>query len=335
MTISSFGDLATAFSLRYRNTEVKQDIQRLGQELSTGITADISDHLGGSYTRLTSVERDLRVLNGFGISISEAQQYTEVLQVRLSQISDENTKFTSDLIASDASHSTATLSTFANKALVLMDSVVGSVNGRSAGRNLFSGDTVHNPAVIPAADILTQLETAITGSATAQDAITAIDTWFSDPLGYDAVAYIGSTTELAPFRMSETVSIGVDVRANDPAIKSTLRALSIVALSTSSAVMLSPDQQNEMLQTAITELAGAQSQIVGVQARVGLAQEQIEGWSIRTQTERSGAEFAKSQLLSVDPYETATRLEAAQFQLESLYTVTARLSQLSLVNFIR
>jgi flagellar hook-associated protein 3 FlgL len=37
----------------------------------------------------------------------------------------------------------------------------------------------------------------------------------------------------------------------------------------------------------------------------------------------------------VDPYEAATKLEAAQSQLEALYTVTARLSRLNLVDFLR
>ena len=90
-----------------------------------------------------------------------------------------------------------------------------------------------------------------------------------------------------------------------------------------------------MNQTVAFGLVYAQQEVVGAQARVVIAQEQIEGWMLRTETEMVGMENARNSLLAVDPYETATRLEAAQFQLESLYTVTVRLSNMSLVNYLR
>jgi flagellar hook-associated protein 3 FlgL len=44
--------------------------------------------------------------------------------------------------------------------------------------------------------------------------------------------------------------------------------------------------------------------------------------------------FAKTGLLEIDPFEAATKLEEVQFQLQSLYSVTVRMSQLSLVKFL-
>jgi flagellar hook-associated protein 3 FlgL len=46
-------------------------------------------------------------------------------------------------------------------------------------------------------------------------------------------------------------------------------------------------------------------------------------------------EIARADLVAIDPFEAATRMEAAQTQLETLYSVTARLSRLSLVDFLR
>ncbi len=45
-------------------------------------------------------------------------------------------------------------------------------------------------------------------------------------------------------------------------------------------------------------------------------------------------ETARLGLISVDPYETASKLQEAQTQLETLYSITARMSRLSLVNFL-
>ena len=42
-----------------------------------------------------------------------------------------------------------------------------------------------------------------------------------------------------------------------------------------------------------------------------------------------------NEIVAADPYQTAVDLEAAQLQLESLFTITARLSRLTLTEFIR
>ncbi len=335
MTISSLGDLAMAFALRQRNTEVKTDIQNLSQELASGITSDISDHLGGSYSRLTSVERDLRVLGGYSITIAEAENYADMVQNRLDQIATLSTDFMGKLLATDASNGTGAQDVIAQEARLNFSTVIDTLNSQSAGRNLFSGDDSNTPAFIGADQILVELDTIVAASLSPADAITAIETWFADPLGFETFAYTGSDTGISPFKMSDTTSVNVDVRGTDPAITDVLKSLAIIAISDSPTLAFSMMEKTQLAEVAALGLVDAQQNVVNVQARVGIAQEQIEGWMLRTQTEQVGMEYAKNALLAVDPYETATRLEAAQFQLQSLYTVTARLSDMSLVNYLR
>lgn len=56
---------------------------------------------------------------------------------------------------------------------------------------------------------------------------------------------------------------------------------------------------------------------------------------MRLSAQRTSLEIAQNELSSADPYDTVMRLEETQFRLESLYTITARLSELSLVGFLR
>ena len=51
--------------------------------------------------------------------------------------------------------------------------------------------------------------------------------------------------------------------------------------------------------------------------------------------ERFALQRMQNDLILVDAAETALALEAARGSLETLFTVTARLAQLSLVNFLR
>ena len=62
--------------------------------------------------------------------------------------------------------------------------------------------------------------------------------------------------------------------------------------------------------------------------------EGAEEASTRLSAERTSYEIARTGLLEADPYETASRLEDVQFQLEALYAVTARMARLSLTSYL-
>ena len=73
---------------------------------------------------------------------------------------------------------------------------------------------------------------------------------------------------------------------------------------------------------------------IALAARIGTVEAQIEDASSRNSAEATALGILRSANGSVDPYEAATRLENARAQLESLYLVTARVSRLSLVEFL-
>lgn len=89
-----------------------------------------------------------------------------------------------------------------------------------------------------------------------------------------------------------------------------------------------------MLMSSGEDLLTSQGALTAVRADLGYAESRLDESKVRLSAERASFEMSRNELLGVDPYETATRLEAVQFQLESLYTVTARLSQLSLVRYL-
>lgn len=335
MAMNSLGDTARAFALRHQNTMLKKDIQQLNQELTTGQAADLSKHLGGSYSRLTVIERDMRRLDGYQVSVSEAAQFTDLMQARLGQINTISSEIARSLIAGDSSNSAASAIALAEEGRVQFSTVVSMLNSEAAGRNLFSGDTTDVNPLVDAETFLAELESVVAGAATAADIQTALDTWFASPAGFDSIAYRGSTTAMAPLKMSNTASVPLNVRADNQSIKDILKGLAMAAMANAPGTSLLPGDRGELFNAAGVALLSAETGLIGLQARVGLAQEQIEGWSVRNQSERAGLDYAKGALLSVDPYEAATELEAAQFQLEALYSVTVRLSQLSLVNFLR
>ena len=80
---------------------------------------------------------------------------------------------------------------------------------------------------------------------------------------------------------------------------------------------------------------GAVDGLTTARATLGYAEARIEEASVRLTAQNTSLEIARSELISADPYDTIVKLEETQFRLESLYTATVKLSQLSLVGFLR
>lgn len=334
MNTVSLGDMAQSFMLQRRNGLLKQEIGRLTDELSSGQVSDIRKVLAGNYSYLTDIERSMDVLKGFGVATTEATHFSGGMQNALERIATAGGDLSDALLLAGTTSVGSTNDDTALKARTTLDTFVGVLNTRISGRNLFSG-TATDTAPLPSSDvILDELRLAIAGSTTANDMMTAAQAWFDDPLGYASVVYRGATDDLAPFALSDTESVVLDIRADDKELRDIIRNAAVAALATDPAFALSDAEQSALFFGTATELLGSKDQITSARARVGSAEAQIDRIMTRNAAEMTSMEFARNELLAADPYDTATQLESAQFQLQSLYSITVRMSQLSLVNFL-
>ena len=334
MINGSIGDMSQSFALRNRNAALKTDMQRLALELSSGQVADSRSVLGGNMSYLSEIERSLTTLEGYNLATTEATHYAKGAQAALGRVQELGQELSSSLLL--ASNSAVGLNTadLALNARSALQSMVSGLNTQVAGRALFSGiatDQVPFDGIDP---LLDALRTVIAAEATPEDMMTAAADWFDDPAGFTATVYQGSDTALAAFKLSDTEQLSLDVRATDPAVKAMLLTTAVSTLATDPALGLSHDDQVSLFNAASIRMISANNDLISLQGRVGFAEAGIDRISTRNASERSSLEFAKGDLLGIDPYETATRLEEVQFQLQSLYSVTVRMSQLSLVNFL-
>jgi flagellar hook-associated protein 3 FlgL len=88
------------------------------------------------------------------------------------------------------------------------------------------------------------------------------------------------------------------------------------------------------LEAAGLGIIGAKDGLIAVETRLGLDQRRLEDALARNQAERASFEESRSRLVGVDPYEAATRLTELETQLQSIYAMTARTTQLSLLNYL-
>jgi flagellar hook-associated protein 3 FlgL len=85
---------------------------------------------------------------------------------------------------------------------------------------------------------------------------------------------------------------------------------------------------------SLAKLANSAQGLGEIQSRIGQAQRSMKTANTRMETRSSLLESAIARTEGVDPYEAVTRLNALSNQLEASYSVTSRLSKLSLMNYI-
>lgn len=334
MTTLSLGDLSQSYMLRHRNTSIKQDIARLTEELATGQTADVRNALIGNYAFLTDTERKTDVLTGFGVATAEATQFTGAMQLALGSFAEQVGTLSSALISAGISPSGLNTEVLTKQAKNTFGALISTLNSSSAGRQLFSGNTTNQVPMADADDILADLTAAISGATTPADMIAQATVWFDDPAGFAASAYLGSADPMATFTLSDRENVALDVRANDPEFFAGLRGAAVAALANDLTFGLTRTQQTELFSLSSKELLQGESGVITLQSRVGFAEARIDTIAARNAAEVTSLQMARNALLEIDPYEAATKLEEAQFQLQSLYSVTVRMSQLSLVNYL-
>ena len=334
MSSVSLGDLSQSFMLQRRSVALRQDLSRLTDELSSGRVSDVKEVLAGNHNYLTGLERSLETLQGYSVANEEAAYFTAAMQSALTRVQDFSSQLGLDLILASGGPVGVVAGSPSDNARTNLEGMISALNSNIAGRSLFAGTATDAAPLVDIETLLADLRTAIAGQPTPEDIYAAAGTWFADPLGFDTATYVGSTTAIAPFVLSDTETVYLDVRANDDALKTVIMNTALAALADDPALGLTVPQQSELFGLTGLALQSGQDQLTDLRSRIGFTEARIEKISVRNQAEETTTEFARNALLEADPFETATDLENVQFYLQSLYSVTVRSSQLSLVNFL-
>lgn len=335
MTTTSIGDLAQSFTLRRQSVHLKQQMTRLTSELATGAASDLSKHLSGNLDQLADIEHGLRIAENYRITADEALTDFSVMQSSL-----ERTQTLSDELAQEAilaasasgSVSVAVLSTNARSTL---SGVVSALNSENAGRALFAGADLDGTAIAPADDILASALAAVTGEVTATGIMTALDDFFMTPGGaFETNVFQGASPEQITYQLGAGNSVSPGARADDFALREALKNIVAATLTDDPALPLSKSERLQLARDAGAAILGNAGNLTLLRTELGAVEAQAEKAAVRVESELASLRIARNELVGIDRFETAGKLEEVQFQLEALYTITARSARLSLVNFL-
>lgn len=335
MTALSLGDLAHTFLLRRQSTQIKQELTRLSEELTSGRTTDTRTHLNGHFSALSDFERELVLLDRYSNTAAEVGAQSGAMQAALGTVQERAGALAETMVLASSAASVGDQSTVSAQAQNELDTIIAALNSRVAGRALFSGVAVSTPPLADAESLLSDLRTALSGATTEADIMAAADAYFDLPGGdFDTSIYQGDTVDLSPFDLGSGESVTLPLRADDSAMRTVLKNVAVAALIDDPSITLDDGEASQLLKTLSAGAFSGQDSVIRMRATLGFAEERIDMASARITSELTSVKVARDALLEVDPYQTATQLEAVQTQLETLYTITARSSRLSLVNFL-
>lgn len=334
MPVISVGDMAQQFTSMKNGGTIKSDLQRLAQSLSTGRVADVTQHLNGETARFSGVSYSLSQLDAYRQVASETQQYLANVQTVLGQVDALRSTTAERLLLVNDTSTIAQVDEAAFASRSAFDTMVRTLNTQIADRALLGGADVEGAPLVSGPAMLADMQMLI-GPATDQATITAVvEAWFDDPAGgFVTLGYMGDRGTPPERRLSETKSFTLDARADDPAIIEMLKAAAIAALA-GDLPGIDRETKAGLLQDAGKRLFVGSSSLVALQARVGFTESGVEQAMAETKAQQTALGMLQNDLIAADPFETASRLQSVQLQLETHYAVTARMSQLSLLGYI-
>lgn len=333
MVSVSLGDMAQSFQLRRQNLGLKQDMTRLSNEMTTGRVADTALRTRGDLMPISSLDVSLARLSGYGAITNEAGLLAGAMQTTLSVIEGLSTDLSAALFSVATGGTAQQVDAVAAEGFQKFDATLKLLNTRLGDRSLFSGIATDKPSVVDTETLLAALQDVVAGLSSPQAIEAGISDWFDSPGGFSALGYLGASAMTAvPISQGEEVAI--NVTANDAAIRETLKGLAMVALLDRGLMSGQSSDKLEIAKRAGTRLLQSQSDRVDLAARLGLVEARIEAASVRNTHEKVSLQLARNTITGIDPYETISKLEETQAQLEMIYSLTARMTRLSLLDYM-
>lgn len=336
MSWATLGSLALPFTLQRSGVQARTDLARNSHELTTGRVESVGRHLRGDLAALHAIENRLTRIDSFEAALKQTVTMFDSAQSALDKVARAGQGLAESLVLTAQSGAGPSASKVAAQvARGVLEETVSAMSLTVAGRAVFGGVQADRAPLAPPEALIDALRPAVAGVTSAADLADTLEAWFIDPgTQFETEIYRGGAATRGG-KVDDGETAPALPTADDPAIRRQLMAAAMVVLVGEGATAMSPAEDRAALQAAMTGLLVNAAEVAATQARIGTAQEMLDQRLLRFSLERDRLEQARSDKIGVDPYKAAMAVEQARVQLESIYTVTARVARLSLTEFLR
>ncbi|QRM54249.1 flagellar hook-associated family protein [Sinorhizobium sp. BG8] len=349
MKTSLVSNLTLQNAMRQTIAQAQKEMLQLEEESVTGRYADVGAVLGAKTARSLNLEMDMQRLESFVSMNALTTSKLAASQGALSQISEAANSAMETNITFDGTESQDQLDQAKESYANALSIFTSAVNTSYAGEYLFAGI---NTDVMPVSDYL---------SDPASAAKTAFDQAFVDFFGFTQTD--AQTADITSDQMSDFIAeletsymgTGWDdwSTASDQNMTSRISGSEVIQSSTNANIdgmrkfalgavigyellnlNLSSATRSTVSEASLAYIGEGITGIDAARSTLGVSEARVEQANTSLETQITILTTSISDMVSVDTYEAATRINTLETQLSLAYTLTSKLQDLSLVNYL-
>ncbi len=335
MKVTGSSDLGRLAGLRRATADTRAALDKAATEMTTGENTSRYDATSGNITRIFAIERELDRNAVFSDTITLSTVRADTMQNALGLILAPLQSLADSLPSTVGIGDVSASMIHARSARNAFTDTVNALNTQSGGLSLFAGTATDRPALASAETMLGELDALAAAAGSAEEAIAVVNAWFAAPSGgFYASGYVGSAEDVASVDIGEGRRLDYGLRADQAELVETLRAEALAAVVAGGAFAGDNTARMEILKAASAALIAAKEGVLDIRSAVGVTQETLENATAARTAEKNTLDLARNAIMTVDPTEATSMYTALETQLQTIYTVTARLSELSYVKYM-
>lgn len=307
-------------------TRLRERIDTTSEEAVTGQYKDLTAHLSGRIGQAMLSQKAIDDVANERTQLTLKASRLDIIQQSLTAVDDNIGQLGVRMKAALGSEDYTAREAVVRDAQAALASTFSTLNTRHGERYLFSGDATNTKPFADVDSFLDDVRSMAASATNATDFATQMDAYFNTSgSGWQANIYSGTSDTSDP----------ASVTGTDPAITKTVWGLAVLALAGSDETLALLNGNSDALIQAADTLAEGQAALTNVRAERGIIQAQIESSKDALDLEETVLTQSFNQMTARDQYEAASELKQLETGLEAAYTLTARLSNLSLLNYMR
>lgn len=354
------GFLVSSYSLtaapRSAVSRAQHELRIAQKEMATGRLADVGLTLGLETSRTLSMRAEKDLVDSYRTTNSLLLQRFSLMQNSLGTVADTAQQFLDSLIANGSSDTAMRVNVAA--AQEGLEQLVGAMNTGSGSRYLFSGAATESKAMA----FTSTGGGAASGYADNSTASQATRDALADFMAANGIATVSDMTgdqvdqfldnEFAALfndanwranwsdaegtpvynAINQAESVNVSYGADHQAFRQI--AMSYVMLGDLDTGQMNEEARGRLLSRAIETLGGGLGGLISLRGEIGASEQRVEAANESLKIRSNILNISVAELEEVDPYEASTRVTNLTNLLETSYALTARISRLSLLNYL-
>ncbi len=306
------------------------------KEAVTGRLEDPAAARGGRLREPLAIERDLAEIRGYRETIALAETRAGTTQRVLDTLRESVDELANQAELARQNAAKGGRETASALAEDLLGTVVSALNTRIGGRSLFAGDAGDAPALVEAERIRDEVIALVAAAPDAATAEADVRAAFDTPGGlFETTLYQGGTGDAPSAEIAEGERVALSARADDPAIRDLLRSVALLSAAEDPALALAEADRKALFEGALADLRNVTDPLNRRAAEIGAGEARVEQAKARHIAAQTALTAQYNEMTGADSLVAAAELSAVESQIEVLFLTTARLQDLSLVNFLR